>query len=322
MDEKIIRYSVNQVTQGEHRFYTITMPSDMLSKCCFVSTRDEDPKMGFQRVLDKNRAIEIAKYIDSGLGTIPNSIILSAQPEAELKIVGKGKTLQFKMSSKAFLILDGQHRVYGFSLSMSSLRVPVVIFNNLTRRDESRLFIDINSKQRGVPNELLLDIKQLAEYENSDEQLMRGVFDNLLDSVDSILLNRLAPASRTRNKISRVTFNSAFKPLIPLFRGRSVDDIYSTLNEYLQVFYEGLAELGANESFVNSTVFKAIMSFFPTAAAKLKDKYGADYTSDNFFNVLSPMFHRFKASKFTRPGNSYKVLVDHMESCLKTEFTL
>ncbi len=162
MSTKKHRYSVSQVTQGRHKFYTCTVPSDVLAVCCFVSTRDEDPKQGFQRTLDKKRALEIAKYIDSGLGTIPSAIILSAQAEAELKIVGSGKTLQFNADPKAFLILDGQHRIYGFSFAESTLRVPVVIYNGLSRRDGSRLFMDINSKQRSVPNELLLDIKKTS----------------------------------------------------------------------------------------------------------------------------------------------------------------
>jgi DGQHR domain-containing protein len=126
--------------------------------------------MGFQCLLDKERAQQTAEYIDNGLGTIPNSIILSAQSEAMLKVVGRGKTLEFRDTQKSFLILDGQHRVYGFSLAKTSLRVPVVVYNGLSCKDESRLFIDINTKQRRVPNELLLDIKQLAEYET--EQIL------------------------------------------------------------------------------------------------------------------------------------------------------
>jgi DGQHR domain-containing protein len=112
-EKEILRYSVSLVTQGKHRFYTLTMPSDILAKTCFVSTRDEDPKEGFQRLLDKNRAQQIADYIDKGFGSIPSSIVLSAQPEAELRVIGKGKTIEFKDTPKAFLILDGQHRVYG-----------------------------------------------------------------------------------------------------------------------------------------------------------------------------------------------------------------
>ena len=83
---KKVSYSASLVTQGEHRFYQLAMPSETLAKCSFVTTRDEDPDKGFQRMLDEKRAIEIARYIDSGLGTIPTSIILSAQEIAELGV--------------------------------------------------------------------------------------------------------------------------------------------------------------------------------------------------------------------------------------------
>jgi DGQHR domain-containing protein len=145
------RFSVSLVTQGRHRFYTLTLPSDVLANTCFVTTRDEDPKAGFQRVLDNKRAQQIADYIDVGLGTIPTSIVLSAQHDADLQVIGKGKTLQFADHPRAFLVLDGQHRVFGFSLAKTSLRVPVVIYNNLSPRDESRLFIVYRYQHEATP---------------------------------------------------------------------------------------------------------------------------------------------------------------------------
>jgi len=154
-----LRYSVSLVRQGDYQFYTLTMPSEVLARTCTVSTRDEDPIKGFQRELDKKRADEIAHYIDEGLGTIPNSVVLSAQPAAELRVIGRGKTLEFNDTPAAFLILDGQHRVYGFSKTRKSLRVPVVVYNGLTRQQESRLFIDINTKQRPVPSQ-----RAIAEF--------------------------------------------------------------------------------------------------------------------------------------------------------------
>ena len=83
-----LRYSVSLVRQGKRSFHTLTMPSDVLARTCVVTTRREDPKQGFQRELDEKRAQEIAVYIDKDLGTIPNSIVLSAQSAAELKIIG------------------------------------------------------------------------------------------------------------------------------------------------------------------------------------------------------------------------------------------
>ncbi len=316
------RYSISQVTQGRHKFYTCTIPSDVLAKCCFVTTRDDDPVKGFQRVLDKNRAKEIAKYIDSGLGTIPSAIILSAQEEAELKIVGKGKTVEFNEVPKAFLILDGQHRVYGFSIAESSLRIPVVIYNELSRRDESRLFIDINSKQRGVPNELLLDIKKLAEYENDEESLLREVFDLFNSDPESAFFNRFSAASRAKKKVTRVTFNNSIKPLLNVFRGKDSEEIFSILNSYFLAFRAGLEEIDCEDSLLGSVVFRAVSSFFPFAASKLKDRYGADYTVDNFYSAMEGMFSRIKPAKFNNPGTSYKAITDYLESNIKSEFTL
>ncbi len=320
--EKKHRYSISQVTQGNHKFYTCTIPSDVLARCCFVSTRDDDPKDGFQRVLDKKRAAEIAKYIDSGMGTIPSSIILSAQKEADLKIIGKGKTVEFNDFSKAFLVLDGQHRVYGFSMSESTLRVPVVIYNDLSRRDESRLFIDINSKQRGVPNELLLDIKQLAEYEDNEEQLMREVFDLFNNEHESAFLNKFSASSRAKKKITRVTFNNSFKPLMSLFRGKDADEIYTILNNYFIAFQSGLREMDCEDTLMSAIVFRAVSGFFPFAASKLKDIYGAEYSVDNFYSAMEGMFSRIKPAKLKKPGGSYKTITDYLEANIKSEFSL
>lgn len=316
------RYSVSHITQGNHKFYTLTIPSDVLAQCCFVTTRDEDPQQGFQRVLDKRRAEEIAKYIDTGLGTIPSSIVLSAQPEADFKIIGKGKTAEFNISPKSFLVLDGQHRVYGFSLATSLMRVPVVIYNGLTRRDETRLFIDINSKQKGVPNELLLDIKSLAGYENDNEERLRELFDFVQDEPGSRLYGLLSPAAKAKSKISRVTFNAAIKPLLPMFDGKSTDDVYQTLNGYLIAFHAGMEQLECEDQVTNSTVFKAIFAFFPVVASKVKDRFGPIYTADNFSVVLQQVFESVSVSKLRKPGSSFNDLAVYLESKLKSGFTL
>ena len=267
---------LRQPCDAGSRHYTLTMPSEVLANTCFVTTRDEDPKKGFQRVLDAKRAQEIADYVDLGFGTIPTSIVLSAQPSAELKVIGKGKTLEFKDDPKAFLILDGQHRVYGFSLAKTSLRVPVVIYNNLTARDESRLFIDINTKQRPVPNELLLDIKKLAEYGNKTENLLGEVFDRfkLLDT-SSPLLGLLSSHERLSNKISRVTFNAGLKQILGVFSDADPDTIYPALRSFLSAFVEGAKVIKkAPDIITKPTVFRAVMMLFPEVAQRVQDRYG------------------------------------------------
>lgn len=316
------RYSVSLVTQGKHRFYTLTVPSDVLAKTCFVTTREEDPDEGFQRVLDKERAQQIADYIDTGFGSIPTSIILSAQPDAQFRAIGKGKTVEFRSARKAFLILDGQHRVYGFSLAKTRLRVPVVIYNGLSKRDESRLFIDINTKQRPVPNELLLDIKKLAEYESDAEALFGEVFDLFDSEPASPLFGLMSPTARTRGKISRVTFNAALKPLLPVFENKDSQKVYSVLEAYVRSFIEGCDKLNAKQSITNPIVFRAMMQLFPEVGGKVKDRYKEQYKTDNFSTVLAPVFQKLKPSDLLKPTRSHLELVEAMSKSLKQHFTL
>jgi DGQHR domain-containing protein len=304
-----LRYSVSLVTQGNHRFYTLTVPSDVLGKTCFVTTREEDAEEGFQRVLDKDRAQQIADYVDTGFGTIPTSIVLSAQSAAELRPVGKGKTVEFKAAPKAFLVLDGQHRVYGFKLAKTKLRVPVVIYNGLSKRDESRLFIDINTKQRPVPNELLLDMKKLAEYENDAEKLFREVFDLFESEPGSPLFDMMSRAARTGGKISRVTFNVALKPLLAVFEGKESDQVYRVLEAYVRSFADSCERLGAKRAIANPTVFRAMMQLFREVGARVKDR-GREYSTDNFSAVLLPVFRSVRAADLLKPSRSHLELFE------------
>lgn len=321
-DAEQLRYSVSLVTQGRHRFYTLTVPSDVLAKTCFVTTRNEDPEKGFQRVLDKKRAQEIADYIDTGLGTIPSSIVLSAQPDADLRVIGKGKTIEFRNTRKAFLVLDGQHRVYGFSLAKTSLRVPVVVYNGLTRKDESRLFIDINTKQRPVPNELLLDIKKLAEYETTVESLLGEVFDLFKSRPESPLVGLLSPSERKKGLISRVTFNAALKPLVPVLEASDSEEIYVALGAYLSAFIKGSERLKVKGVITKPPVFRAAMLLFTEVAQRVKDRFGKPYTTDSFYEVLRPMFSAISSITLRKPGNSHKELYAVLSRALKTSFTL
>lgn len=317
-----LRYSVSLIAQGKHQFYTLTIPSDVLSRTCAVTTREEDPIQGFQRNLDKKRAQEIAKYIDEDIGTIPNAIVLSAQPAAALQIVGRGKTVEFTDAKGAFLILDGQHRVYGFSMTEKVVRVPVVIYNNLTRQEETRLFIDINTKQRPVPNALLLDIKSLADIESESEATLREIFDLFDKRPNSPLKNLLAKSQSIQGKINRVTFNASVKPLLTQFSNQSPEAVYEILEAYLAAVTSKLAEKFAEPLLSKPVVFRAVLGLFPPVATRVKDKSGGHYSKENFEELLGPIFSHFPKARLARPGYSWVDLRDYLEKRMaeKTKF--
>lgn len=315
-----VGYAARLITQGTHRFFTLSLPSDLLAATCVVDTRAENPIDGFQRALDAKRAQEIADYIDAGFGTIPCSIVLSAQPEAEMRYTSRSQVLSFKKHPRAFLILDGQHRVYGFHLAKSKMRVPVVIYNNLKKSDEARLFIDINTKQRPVPNELLLDIKRMAETETDVEALMRDIFDLFATNPDSVLLGHMSSAARQKGKISRVTFNAALRAIWMVLGNNSSQFIYEALNAYLRAWLPVLQKEKA--VITNPTLLRAIFLLFPTVAERVSDRHGDEYTVDRFNEILSPFFSRMKRSEVKSPGQSPVALYESFSKALKTGFAI
>lgn len=318
----VVSFAARLITQGRHRFYTLTMPSDVLAETCVVDTREENPDDGFQRVLDEKRAQEIADYIDHGFGTIPCSIVLSAQPEARLDYNSKTQVLSFRRTRRAFLILDGQHRVFGFKKAESRLRVPAVIYNGLRKADEARLFIDINTKQRPVPNELLLDIKRMAETETNVEALLHDVFDLFAATKTSPLLGLMSPSARSRGKISRVTFNTALRPIWNSFAGNSPTFVYEALSAYLHVWLPILRKNDAAKNITNPTLFRAIMLLFPAAAERVSNRYGEKYTATNFDEVLGHFFSRLRKHDLKSPGGSPVSLHEMFKKTLETGFSI
>lgn len=307
-----VSYTCSLITQGTTKFYSLAIPSDVLGETCFVSTRDDDPIEGFQRVLNQERAKEIADYIDNESGSIPTAIILSAQKDANLEYSSKTRTLQFDKIQKAFMILDGQHRVYGFSLANTSIRVPVIIYNNLSRKEETRLFIDINTKQKPVPSELLLDIKSLAEYDSDIEAICRNIFDLFNESSDSVLLGLLVSNTKSKGKISRVTFNAAVKPIYNVFGDRTYQEIYEFLNAYLKAMTSGLSKKGI-VNITKPVLFRAIMQVFPHAARLAN----GDYSVNRFYEVLVPLFDGISPTKIAK-ADTIKVIYDSfMENLIK-----
>lgn len=259
-------FSASLVTQGEHKFYTLTLPVDIIATCCSTNPRSDDPIEGFQRSLDQKRAASIAEYVRKG-GVIPSSIILSAQSSSEFEYSSKNKTIGFKNEISSFLIIDGQHRVYGFRMLNDlnfdeiKLRIPVVIFTDLSPIQEARIFIDVNTQQKPVPKELLLDIKKLAETETTGEALLDVIFTFFESNKDSCLKNKLSRFEKQRSKISKVTFYEAFKPLIKYFDISNPDNLFEIVNSYLYAVKDILQNQGVdfNEVIVKPTSFKILI---------------------------------------------------------------
>src|SRR3989338_8305741 len=133
---KRISATAIKINQNDFVFYSTVLNSDILKNTCFLSRREDDPNKGFQRLLNVSRARLIAKYLDGKEGAIPTALILSAQSVANLKYHKKEERITFDIAGKAFLVLDGQHRLYGLKEAKKIYQIPVIIFEDLDLTDE------------------------------------------------------------------------------------------------------------------------------------------------------------------------------------------
>lgn len=321
-DDKLTSGPALLIAQGKRQFYSMSLPSKLLAGSCAVESRAENPIDGFQRLLDKKRARNIAHYIDAGFGAVPSAIILSAQPRAHLHFDKKTGLLSFHNDPRAFLVIDGQHRVFGFSLAKKTVHAPVVIFNKLTRAEECQLFMDINTKQRRVPAELLLDIRSLSQEETAKDALLRQVFDAFHTREDSALRDFVSPSQRKKGAITRVTFNAALKSIDGAFEGSSCDDVYAVLNAYYAACYKGLRLLDAQENFVNPVLFKALTQLFADVAARVADRYNGKYTVKNFEEVVLPCLRRMRKSELPKPKETHLATYESLRKSMTAGFLL
>lgn len=279
------------MTQNNHRFFLTSIPVSDLFPFCFVSNRSEDNIQGFQRQLSKSRADDIASYLNRGNGSIPTNVVLSAQADAQLKYNSRSKTIGFERIDKAFLVLDGQHRLWGYEVCRTKFakdhRVPVSIYEKLGRADEAKLFIDINTKQIGVPAALLLDIQHLAQIESNRDSILRDLFDGVRKTQSLQISSLMSPAKSVAGKISRVTFNRAVGQALDssVLQGLDSKKRLTLLVNYLQAFESTLDDINL---LTRSAFLEAIFDVFEQAVRQSLLSY-KDAKATSIAKVIAPI---------------------------------
>ena len=160
---------------GAKRYYMFSLEPEILLKIGFVlhRTRANEAEMPtYQRLLVPSRLKGIGKFINDG-GYFPNSIIVNftegkrkkVQFEAnsrEKSTVSRSGVLKIPNAYAIAYIIDGQHRVYGYSQSdfMSSNTIPVVAFVGLESSEQLEMFMNINQNQKAVSPTLRITLEE------------------------------------------------------------------------------------------------------------------------------------------------------------------
>jgi DNA sulfur modification protein DndB len=175
---------------GGHTYYSFSIEPEKLLKIGFVLHRNkanENMMPTYQRLIKKARLKDIHAFIDEDKGYFPNSIIINIVSDKNKKLVfdqsnnqvpdaiSRIGVLHLPKKYRSAYIIDGQHRLYGYSNSQykSSNTIPVVALVNLDRSEQVRLFMQINENQKAVPKDLrnTLDADLLWDSESFIDQI-------------------------------------------------------------------------------------------------------------------------------------------------------
>ncbi len=156
---------------GGKPFYCFVTTPRHLLKISFVNHRSlNDPEGAptYQRLVSRSRMRSIGDFIKAG-GYFPNNLIINltrgvrfdktAQDDDAGVAFGK---LYLPDRYRSAWIIDGQHRLYGFSHiddKYLDQNVIVVAFEMLPKVEEANLFVTINHEQKSVPKHLLDDLE-------------------------------------------------------------------------------------------------------------------------------------------------------------------
>src|SRR3989344_732011 len=296
--------------------YSFSAAPTEIIKYCYVARREQGKSDYYQRIIDSSRLNSVADYINKG-GSFINNIIVAHDPiigrenlsftpihnylgevanDDLIKRLGDSAynleigILQFPLSYKSFWVIDGQHRLFGYSaandLSRAGATVPVVMIEQIPKTEQMRLFVDINHKQKTINANLIWDIKGDIEPET-----IEGAVSNLVKALDekgplqgqikipakrnrapinlSALCRAIIKSGLMKDRVKWVTENKN-----PFFKSKDVVLSAQAVRAALDDYFESLKSELDTEIFedivLNSTAIEILVALFSLTTVNIK----------------------------------------------------
>lgn len=213
---------------GGHTYYSFSIEPEKLLKIGYVLHRNAANKKlmpTYQRLIKKARLKSVQEFVEDG-GFFPNSIIIDINTNRKkLRFDKSGSQVDDALSKigvlylpkkyRSAFIIDGQHRLYGYANSeyKSKNSIPVVAFINLARKEQVRLFMQINENQKAVPKNLrnTLNSNLLWSSDNLNEQvkaLKLQIAQDLGEEKSSPLFDRVIVGENPKTPTRCITIDT------------------------------------------------------------------------------------------------------------------
>lgn len=257
---------------GGHTYYSFSLEPEKLLKISYVLHRNKaniNMMPTYQRLIRKSRLKSVHNFVESG-GYFPNSIVLSIDAEkckferANTQVnstLSKVGILHLPKKYRSAFIIDGQHRLYGYTDSeyKRTNTIPVVAFLGLSRTEQVKIFMDINENQKAVSKDLRTTLKSdlLWDSPNKIEQLQAlrarisiflgenrksPLFDKISNGEDKriITLDLIGKAINRSNYLGKVS-KTKIEELGTFYFG-DIDETYEKLCDFLCEGFKYFAE--------------------------------------------------------------------------------
>ena len=180
---------------GPHTFYSFAISARHLLKIAFVNHQaldHPDSRPAYQRMINKGRIKKIGQFIVDG-GFFPTNLLVNFSEKCRFDpLANTGSAddrlkfgwLYLPRKYKSAWIIDGQHRLYGFSNLPENFldqTLFIVAFEKLDPKVEAELFITINHEQKSVPKSLLVTLQaDLKVGSNDPKEALSAVASRLV----------------------------------------------------------------------------------------------------------------------------------------------
>ena len=256
----------------------------------YVAVRGRDTIEGaVQRVLNKRRISSIKDFILEG-NMFFNTFILN-WTDRNFEIKFENDKMLVPMISAAAQVIDGQHRLEGLKMAVDEnseigeQSIVVVMVQNLSTKDAAKIFLNINTEQKPVPQSLVYDL--FGEIKDSTSNIVRAtdIANELHRDINSPYYQciRLPGSSQGVGKVDLSTVVNSLKSYIDvsgIFTRYNLEDFesqYRVISNFfsaIKTFYaqEGTWLKNVNPFMCNAGFFAGVKFLCEDLIVKCVDK--------------------------------------------------
>jgi len=280
---------------GGHTYYSFSIEPEKLLKIGYVLHRNKANKKlmpTYQRLIKKSRLKSVQEFVEDG-GFFPNSIIINIETKRKLKFersntqvsdaISRTGILYLPKRYRSAFIIDGQHRLYGYANSeyKNKNTIPVVAFINLERKEQVRLFMQINENQKAVPKNLrnTLNSDLLWDSENLNEQvkaLKLQIAQDLGEVKESPLFDRVIVGENAKTVTRCITIDTI---KIGLDRSNFFGQFTKTSIKQDGSFWKG------NNNDTYEKIFPFLIECFEYIKSNLPNEWSKGEKDDGFLTI-------------------------------------